>query len=154
MSLLEKFQDALDIARFSPFMREWAERLEDVLAAGSRYLIVPIAYTDATGNPTDAAGVAAAFPAGSLVVRAHIVPTTLWDALTSFSSGLLGSVSAFITDAEHDLTGGVGAINEARTVEVGVYLAAATTVLHTWVQGAAATGAGYIFYEYVPRGEI
>jgi hypothetical protein len=112
----------------------------------TRHLIVPIDFEDVTGQPNDSDGNPAALPADSLVQRVTVIRTTAWDALTTFEAGVAGTSDLFVTNAQHNLT---GAAPDAEEVDANIVRVAATPIIHTWDQGAATEGAGYVVYEYL-----
>ena len=90
-------------------------------------------------------------PANSIIRDIYVARTTAWDAITTFEIGKSGDTDWLVTTAEANVDGAI-ASGESQAVEVisdAKAVDAATAVVVTLDQGAAAAGAGYIALVYV-----
>ena len=125
----------------TPSQAEFAELIDSSVGQ----VVIPIAFTDASGNAVDINGNTVVIPANNLVIARYIVRTTAWDVITTFTAVIDGNTA--VSNLQHNLT---GAAPDVETVATPIWVTADANIVLTWNQGAAAQGAGFLVVTYAP----
>lgn len=89
-------------------------------------------------------------PANSIILTRRVVRLTKWDAVTTFEVGKAGDTDWLVSTAQANVTGNIPVGEDAGVEEITgpKVVTAATDIVVTLNQGAAAQGVSYVIVEY------